>query len=144
LGLPKQALLVANPMSLSVNEMIFGMSSQDVLSELRRENVHQLARGQAFSDDFLARLSSHVIEQSHFFPIFPPTAREALPKPAAIQDEVPQLGAEERLAMGANIDLTYLKLGEFWNARPDVLILPSALNPFAKVRCASSLLNSQT
>jgi DNA polymerase alpha subunit B len=141
LGLPKQALLVANPMSLSINEMIFGMSSQDVLSELRRENVHQLAKGQPFSDDFLARLSSHVIEQSHFFPIFPPTAREALPKPAAIQDEVPEVGGEERLAMGASIDLTYLKLGEFWNARPDVLVLPSVLNPFAKVSLASSLIS---
>jgi DNA polymerase alpha subunit B len=138
LGLPKQALLVANPMSLSINEMIFGMSSQDVLSELRRENVHNLAKGQAFNDDFLARLSSHVIEQSHFFPIFPPAAREALTKPAGIPDEVPDVAGEERLAVGANVDLTYLKLGEFWNARPDVLILPSVLNPFAKVSPAQT------
>lgn len=140
LGLPKQALLVANPMSLSINEMIFGMSSQDVLSELRRENVHNLAKGQAFNDDFLARLSSHVIEQSHFFPIFPSATREALPKPAGIPNEVPDVAGEERLAIGANVDLTYLKLGEFWNARPDVLILPSVLNPFAKVSPAQALI----
>ena len=35
--------------------------------------------------------------------------------------------------MGANIDLTYLKLGEFWNVKPDILVLPSVLGSFAKV-----------
>lgn len=133
LGLPKQVLMVANPMSLSMNEMVIGMSSQDVLSELRRENVYQTGKGQPWNDDFLARLSGHLIEQSHFFPVFPPQAREDLPRPAGIAEEVPEVGGEERLATGACLDLTYLKLGEFWNARPDVLILPSILNPFAKV-----------
>lgn len=141
LGLPKQVQFVANPMALSMNEMLVGMSSQDVLSELRRENVYQSGKGQAFNDDILARLSGHLIEQSHFFPVFPAAAREDLPKPTAPAGEVPAHGAEERLAMGANIDLTYLKLGEFWNARPDMLILPSVLNPFAKVSRLAHLLH---
>ncbi|UJO14278.1 DNA polymerase alpha subunit B [Fulvia fulva] len=133
LALPRQVQFVANPMALSMNEMLVGMSSQDVLSELRRENVYQAEKGQAFNDDLLGRLSNHVLEQSHFFPVFPPAAREDLPKPTAIPDETPAPGGEERVAMGANIDLTYYKLGEFWQAKPDMLILPSVLNPFAKV-----------
>ena len=81
----------------------------------------------------LGRLSGHIIEQSHYFPVFPPLAKEDLPKPTGIPDEVPAPGGEERLAVGANLDLEYLKLGDFWQARPDMLILPSVLSPFAKV-----------
>jgi len=134
LGLPKQVQVVTNPILLSVNEMIFGISTQDVLSELRRENVHQSSKGQALSDDTLARLTSNVIEQRHFFPVFPPQSREDLSKPAAISGDVMEAGAERRLAVGASLDIAYLKLAEWINVRPDVLILPSVLNPFVKVR----------
>ena len=64
-----------------------------------------------------------MIEQRHFFPLFPPTAREHMPK----------AGTESGLATGAMLDVGYLKLGEWWNARPDVLITPSMLPPFVKV-----------
>lgn len=134
LGLPRQVQFVANPMALFLNEMIFGMSSQDVLSELHRSSAAQSATGdKPLNNDLLARLSEQIIEQSHYFPIFPPMAREDLPKPAAIPDEVPEPGGEERMALGANVDLSYYKLGEFWQARPDVLLLPSTLMPFARV-----------
>ncbi|KAK5137305.1 hypothetical protein LTR08_000275 [Meristemomyces frigidus] len=133
LGLPKQVQVVTDPILLSINEIMFGISTQDVLSELRRENVYQAAKGQAFNDDMLARLTSAVIEQRHFFPLFPPQARESLPKPTAIPGEVPEAGGEERMPVGASLDLAYLKLGEWLNVKPDVLVLPSVLNPFAKV-----------
>ncbi|KAK3712012.1 DNA-directed DNA polymerase alpha subunit pol12 [Vermiconidia calcicola] len=132
-GLPKQVRVVTNPITIAINEMIVGISTQDILSELRRENVHQGGKGQAFNDDLLARLSSNVIDQRHYFPVFPPQGRENLPKPAAIPGEVPEVGGEERLATGASLDLGYLKLGEWLNVRPDILVLPSVLNPFAKV-----------
>lgn len=132
LGLPRQVQFVPNPMALSINEILLGASSQDILSELRRENVHQAAKG-AMNSDVMGRLAGHIIEQSHYFPLFPPTAREHLPPPTAIPDEVPEVGGEPRAALGANLDLTYLKMGEFWQAKPDLLILPSVLNPFVKV-----------
>lgn len=134
LGLPKQVQVVTNPITLSINEMIFGISSQDILSELRRENVHQPTKGEQFSDDLLARLSNAVIEQRHYFPLFPPVGRESLPKPSAVPGEQVDGGAEEqaRLPVGTSLDLGYYKLGEWLNVRPDVLIMPSALNPFAK------------
>jgi DNA polymerase alpha subunit B len=134
LGLPKQVQFVANPMALFLNEMIVGMSSQDVLSELHRSAVSQSATGgKLLNSDLLARLSEHIVEQSHYFPVFPPQAREDLPEPAGIPDEVAEVGGERRLAMGANIDLAFYKLGEFWQAKPDILILPSTLMPFARV-----------
>ena len=131
LGLPKQVQVVTNPITLSINEMIVGISSQDVLFELRKENVYQAGKGQgSFGEDLLARLSGAVIEQRHFFPVFPPQGRDNLPKPAGVVGEVEP---DERLAVGANLDLGYLKLGEWLNVRPDVLVLPSTLSPFAKV-----------
>nr|POE62428.1 dna polymerase alpha subunit b [Quercus suber] len=136
-GLPKQVQVVTNPITLSINETVFGISTQDILSELRRENVHQ-AKGQASSDDLLARLASGVIEQRHFFPVYPPQARENLQKPAPIPGEIPDVGGEERLAVGACLDLGYYKLGEWLNVRPDVLVMPSVLLPFAKVSLKKS------
>lgn len=133
LGLPKQVQIVTNPIMLSINEMIFAISTQDVLSELRKGNVYKPAKGQKFIDDPFARLASAVAEQRHFFPIFPPQAREDALKPTAIDGEVAEAGVEERLAVGACLDLSYMKLGEWLNVRPDVLILPSELNPFVKV-----------
>lgn len=134
LGLPKQVQVVTNPITLSINEMIVGISSQDVLSELRRENVHQGGKGAQFGDDLLARLANAVIEQRHYFPLFPPVGRDSLPRPSAVPGEQVDGGAEElRMPVGASLDLGYYKLGEWLNVRPDILILPSALNPFAKV-----------
>ena len=135
LGLPKGVQVVTNPILLSINEIMFGISTQDILSELRRENVYQPGSGQSkgFEGDMLARLTSNVIEQRHFFPVFPPQSRENLPKPTAVPGEVPEPGGEERLATGANLDISYIKLAEWLTVKPDVLVLPSVLNPFAKV-----------
>lgn len=120
LGLPKQVRMVSNPVTLSFNEAVFGMCTHDVLSELRREEV---LHGRPAEGNLLSRLPKYLVEQRHFFPLFPPTARANLPKP----------GSEGGLATGAMLDLPYMKLGEWWNVRPDVLIVPSMLPPFVKV-----------
>ncbi|KAK4554390.1 DNA-directed DNA polymerase alpha subunit pol12 [Recurvomyces mirabilis] len=144
LGLPKQVQVVTNPIVLSINEMVVAISTQDVLSELRRENVFQHGKGQAFGDDMLARLTNSVIEQRHFFPVFPPAAREDLPKPSGVPGEVPEVGGEERMSVGASLDIAYLKLAEWISVRPDVLVLPSVLNPFVKVIEGITCLNPGT
>ncbi|KAJ6790200.1 hypothetical protein PWT90_08006 [Aphanocladium album] len=97
LGLPKAVRIVSNPMTLSVNEVVLGLSSQDALWELRAE---ELAKAGAA-----------------------PTGRARLPR----------TGTHEGAATGAVLDLSYLKLGEMVNVRPDVMLTPSALPPFAKV-----------
>lgn len=119
LGLPKSVRIVSNPMTLSVNEMVLGVSSQDVLCELRAEELAKGAPG-----DLMGRLCRYLVEQRHYFPLFPPADRSRLPK----------TGTEETVATGAVLDVSYLKLGEMVNVRPDVLLTPSSLPPFAKVR----------
>jgi DNA polymerase alpha subunit B len=120
LGLPKQVRMVSNPVTLSFNEVVVGMCSHDVLSELRREEV---LHGRPAEGTLLTRLPKYLVEQRHFFPLFPPTARANLPKS----------GSDTGLATGAMLDLPYMKLGEWWNVRPDILIVPSMLPPFVKV-----------
>lgn len=119
LGLPKSVRIVTNPMTLSINEVVLGVSSQDVLAELRGEEVATAGTG-----DLLSRLCRYLVEQRHYFPLFPPADRKKLPK----------TGTEEGVATGSVLDLSYLKLGEMVNVRPDVIITPSHLPPFAKVR----------
>ncbi|KAI4139547.1 MAG: hypothetical protein LQ341_004178 [Variospora aurantia] len=120
LGLPKQAKMVSNPVTVSINETVVAISAQDILYELRREEV---VVGKPKESNMLARLPRHVIQQRHFFPLYPPVERAILPK----------TGTEEGIATGTPIDASYLKLGEWLEARPDMLIQPSALPQFAKV-----------
>lgn len=140
LGLPKQVQIVTNPITLSINEIVFGITSQDVLSELRRENIYKTPGGKV-AEDMLARLCGHLIDQRHFLPVFPTTSLDSLARPAPVPGEVADIGGDERLGVGASLDIEYLKLAEWLNVLPDVLIVPSALTPFAKVSpCSSSLL----
>lgn len=121
LGLSKTAVkIVGNPMTLSINEMVLGVSSQDVLWDLRSEEC----TSRPPVPDLLARLSRYLIEQRHYFPVFPPSDRSKYPK----------TGAEDGRPVGSMLDVSYLKLGEMVGVRPDVLVVPSALPPFAKVR----------
>ncbi|KAK4965482.1 DNA-directed DNA polymerase alpha subunit pol12 [Elasticomyces elasticus] len=129
LGGVKQVSIVTNPIVVSVNEIVFAISTLDVLSELRAGDVHQRGKGQAgFEGDMLGRLAGEVVEQRHFFPVFPPQGREDMPKLTGEGD-----GEGDRLPVGVGLDVAYLKLGEWVNVRPDVLVLPSVLNPFVKV-----------
>ncbi|KAJ5690084.1 hypothetical protein N7462_004476 [Penicillium macrosclerotiorum] len=131
LGLPKQVRMVSNPVTLSFNECVVGMCSHDILSELRREEV---LGGRPSEGNLLSRLPKYLVEQRHFFPLFPPTARANLPKP----------GSDTGLATGAMLDLPYMKLGEWWNVRPDMLIVPSMLPPFVKVVDSVLVINPGT
>lgn len=121
LGLPKHARLVGNPMTMAINEITFGISSQDILSELR---ASECIVG-ATPGGLLARLPKHLIEQRHFFPLHPPLPRSGLPKTI--------INGVEEPAPGACLDTSYLKLGEMLNIKPDVLVIPSSLPPFVKV-----------
>ena len=124
LGLPKAVKLLPNPCFISLNETVLAISTQDILYELSRE---QLAHGPGLPD-LLTRLPGYVIEQRHFFPLFPPMTRGGVNK------------------TGACLDLGYLKLGEWLNVKPDVLLLPSLLTPSVKVmsRCSNSRLGKLT
>lgn len=121
LGLPKEVKIVGNPMTIALNDIVTGISSQDILSELR---ASECVQGAQQPGGLLARLPKYVIEQRHFFPLYPPLDRAKLPK-GGVNGETP--------APGAMLDLAYLKLGEMLNVRPDMLVIPSSLPAFAKV-----------
>lgn len=138
----KQVQCVTNPMTLSMNEFIVGMSSIDVLHMLQREEI---AGGKARTTHLYERGAKNVLEQRSFLPVFPPTAREKLLAPSAVEAKVfKESGAGEAeaeedqgpspfLPLGTMVDTSYLKLGEMLNVRPDVLITPSVLQGFVKV-----------
>ncbi|KAF7865497.1 hypothetical protein EAF04_006471 [Stromatinia cepivora] len=119
-GLPKAVRIVGNPMTIALNEIVMGISSQDILYELRHEEI---IGGKPQDSTLLARLPKYLIEQRHFFPLFPPVQRSQLPK----------TGTEDGIPVGAMLDTSFLKLGEMINVRPDMLVVPSSLPPFAKV-----------
>lgn len=133
LGLPKQVAMVTNPVTIALNEVVVGISAQDVLYELRREECTSgVLPGE--KQDMLARLSRDILEQRHFFPLYPPTSRDNLAKPTANALDEDNDGVKQSArATGAMIDTSYLALAEFQHVRPDVLITPSALPPFVKV-----------
>jgi DNA polymerase alpha subunit B len=116
LSLPKQVVMLPNPSFISLNEVVFAVSSQDILYELSRE---QLSHGPGA--DMLTRLPGYLIDQRHFFPLFPPMSREKLSSNGVVK------------ATGACLDIGYLKLAEWMQVKPDVLILPSMLTPSVKV-----------
>jgi DNA polymerase alpha subunit B len=120
LGLPKQASVVPNPMLISLNEVMFGISNLDIMQQISAtEVVHKSVR----QKNFLERLSRQILEQRHFFPLFPPADRQ----PSE------QLPNELSFApIGSCLDVAYLKLGEL-RVKPDVLLTTSILPPFVKV-----------
>ncbi|KAK3899846.1 hypothetical protein C8A05DRAFT_36525 [Staphylotrichum tortipilum] len=126
LGLHKSVRIVGNPMTVAVNEMLVGVSSQDVLWELRHEELV----GGAREEDALSRVSRYLIEQRHYFPLFPPVERRRLPKTGTAA--VGGAEGEAGVPPGAMLDVSYLELGGMVNVKPDVLVVPSALPPFAK------------
>ena len=128
LGLPKpQAKVVSNPVNVAINENLIGISAQDVLFDLRKEEA---LVGKPKESNLLARLSGHLISQRHFYPIYPPVNREKLPR----------TGTEEGVPTGMPMDTSYLELGDWLISSPDMLITPSLLPPFVKVSlsCAYS------
>ncbi|CAI4212605.1 unnamed protein product [Parascedosporium putredinis] len=69
--------IVPNPRTLFLNEIMLGLSGQDALWELRHE---ELVVGRVPLQDPPSRLSRYLIDQRHYFPLFPPTDRSKLPK----------------------------------------------------------------
>ncbi|CCJ30096.1 unnamed protein product [Pneumocystis jirovecii] len=118
LGLEKNIKCMPNPALFSLNEVIIGISSNDILMSLSKSEI---IKSPLYSNA-LARLSYHVIQQRHFYPLFPGTAYESL-------------------IDGANLDIAFMGLGEFSDVLPDILILPSDLQYFAKIISDTVVIN---
>lgn len=147
----KMVHCVTNPMTLTMNEITVGMSSIDILSMLRQEEI---SGGKARATNFYERCARNVLEQRSFLPIFPPTSRDKYMAPVAVPgklthppsdtNDTPHDEPSPFLPIGTPLDTAYLKLGEMLNVRPDLLIVPSMLQGTVKVRPFPLLLHPLT
>lgn len=111
-----------NPCVFYVNELAIGVSTADVLGDLRREETVQRvqpapradgqpATPQAKNADPMVRLARHVLGQRSFYPLFPPSSASRL-----------------------SLDLTHSYLCALDQVTPDLMLLPSATTkPFVRV-----------
>ncbi|KAJ3879965.1 DNA polymerase alpha/epsilon subunit B-domain-containing protein [Lentinula edodes] len=128
--------LVPNPGVFSINDVIFGATSVDVLFHLRKEEI--IKRGQEVDSvvslssedngaDPLANDCRHLLQQRSFYPVFP--------VPLDLCSEV-------------NLDVTHsvgLRLdNEMEDVAPDVLFLPSRLRQFCKTVHTTTAINPST
>ncbi|KAJ1436126.1 DNA polymerase alpha/epsilon subunit B-domain-containing protein [Ochromonadaceae sp. CCMP2298] len=101
--LKRRVHLMSNPCMFRVNEVLFGVCSNDTLFSMSSDEVSQNIDGNR-----LQRLYSHLLQQQSFCPQFP----------------APQSGA-------AQCDLRQSRHWEF-GTKPDVMVLPSRLAALAK------------
>jgi DNA polymerase alpha subunit B len=105
----KRVHCVSNPATLKINEVVIGVTSTDVLFHINCDS----ANANLPPAGRLGRIAQHLIQQRSYYPLFP-AAKEAC------------------------LDLTS---SEKWEmpVQPDVLIVPSKLNPFVKGVCESTV-----
>ena len=104
-GRPRRVHCVPNPCTLRINDVTVGVTSTDILAHLSADECNAGLP----PNTRLARLASHLVRQRSYYPLFP-------------------------AAKGACLDLSKTERWEM-PARPDVLIVPSRLNAFAKEVC---------
>ncbi|KAJ3281769.1 DNA-directed DNA polymerase alpha subunit pol12 [Borealophlyctis nickersoniae] len=101
LAIPASVLLFPNPVQFTLNEIVFAVSTTDILHHL---GAAEFARHPAvIRPDRMGRLFHHVLDQRSFYPLQPPALDDAC------------------------LDLAHAGALEL-QAVPDVLILPSVLH----------------
>ena len=103
----ERIVCLPNPCVFTINEIYFGVCTQEVLYELGSEEIFRQAPMQQ-QRDRIARLATHILQQRSFYPLLPSHAQTMLDF--------------EHWAKHAQLPV-----------RPDILILPSKLMHFAKV-----------
>nr|KAG5711923.1 hypothetical protein BaRGS_026364 [Batillaria attramentaria] len=101
---PQQFYLAPDPCTLVINNVVFGITSTDILFHLGAEEVAMCQPG---TTDRLGRLVQHLLEQHSYYPLYPP-------------------------AEDVNADLEHFEDGVHMPVTPHVLITPSDLRYFIK------------
>lgn len=123
LELGKNVKCLPNPAVFSLNEVVVAVTTADTLFDLCRAQilVHPPSLPPApqsvISIPPATRAVRHILTQRAFYPLFPPP---------------PAPGATGPGGGGPPLDLAYLRLADFVNVLPDVLIFPSQLDGFAR------------
>ncbi|KAM4848023.1 DNA polymerase alpha subunit B isoform X1 [Urocitellus parryii] len=100
----KRVQFVSEPCSLSVNGVIFGLTSTDLLFHMGAEEISSSSG----TSDRLSRILKHILTQRSYYPLYPP---------------------QEDMAIDYENFYAYAQLP----VTPDVLIVPSELRYFVKV-----------
>jgi DNA polymerase alpha subunit B len=96
---------LSNPCTFRINEVVFGVSSTDVIFQISAEETNSnLEPGSR-----LRRIAQHMVQQRSYYPLYPPPA-----------------------SMPTNLDLKQID-GFKMPCRPDILIVPSRLTAFASL-----------
>lgn len=124
LDLPKNFKCFANPATFQLGEVFFGCSNVDTFKDMKE----MTKGGNTSMRDRFDRVSEHILQQRRFYPIFPGGIKKKL---------LSNLEGKKKIyehISGADVDVAYLGLTEFvGNFTPDIIIIPSELNHFARV-----------
>jgi DNA polymerase alpha subunit B len=100
---------LSNPCTFQVNEVVFGVTSTDVLFHMSVEEINaNLVPGSR-----LRHIAQHLLQQQSYYPLFPPNK-------------------------SVNLDLKQAN-GWHMPCRPDVLVIPSKLTPFCSSVLGSTI-----
>ena len=110
-NLKKNVHCVSNPATLKINELVIGVTSSDVLFHINCDSTSVNLP----PTGRLCRIAQHLIHQRSYYPLFP-------------------------AAKGACLDLSQQECWEM-PVQPDILIVPSKLNPFVKEVMDSVVVN---
>lgn len=112
LDLPKEVRCLSNPARFSLNEVVFTVSSQDILYDLTKVTTkHQVSKS------FFTTCMEDIISQRTVYPQYPGSIKMS----------------GDSLISCASLDVPYMGLAEFTQVLPDVLIVPSILKPSVQV-----------
>ena len=136
LQLPKKNFkCMTNPSSFQINEIYFGCSNVDTFKDLK-----EVIKGGSTSSRYrLDRVSEHILQQRRYYPIFPGSIRTRIkPKNEFSNEEASNTknnaGKAYEHISGTDLDVSYLGLTEFVGGfSPDIMIIPSELQYFARV-----------
>ncbi|XP_065833530.1 DNA polymerase alpha subunit B-like [Oscarella lobularis] len=100
---PENVYMAPDPATITLNGIVFGLTSTDVLPHIRSNEIANLPTG----SDRLAILAKHLLHQRHYYPLYPPHE--------SVNFDC------QRSAEGCSMPVT-----------PHVLVLPSNLKTFTK------------
>lgn len=122
LQLPKNFKCFTNPSTFQLNEIYFGCSNVDIFKDMKEV----IKGGNTSMRNRFDRIAEHILQQRRFYPVFPGGVRKIT---------IPSKDKKVyRHISGADLEVAYLGLTEFvGNTAPDVVIIPSEMNPFARI-----------
>lgn len=113
LDLPKEVKCLSNPATFSLNEVVFTVSTQDVMSDLIRVTTQH-----SMQKTFFETCMEDILSQRTVYPQFPGSVTHS---------------KSGDFVTSASLDIPYMGLAEFTHALPDVLIVSSTLKPTAQI-----------